>query len=169
MGEKDAHDSRDSLVDNPWVVILARTLRGATQTLQLAARLTPTERILVVTSHEGNTVFSARTPVPPANVCAQPRDRGTATGLLLAATHIEPHEPEAEVIVLHAGTETENEMTLLSAVGRARLALRLPEPATVLLGMIPDSDRFDPAWIGPAPPCDGAPTLRFRHPTPPPR
>jgi mannose-1-phosphate guanylyltransferase len=81
-------------------------LVGGSQTLLQSATgrarlLTPPDRILVVTDSIYTSLVHEQIPdLPPANIIGEPRGRGTAACIGLAAVHIAMRHPDAIMIVL---------------------------------------------------------------------
>jgi mannose-1-phosphate guanylyltransferase len=76
--------------------------------------------------------------IPAANVIAQPRNRGTATGILLPLLHIVHRDPEATLLVLPSDHYVRNEEILAGSL-RAAMAEGARDPDhVILLGITPD-------------------------------
>jgi len=91
--------------------------------------------------------------LPPQNVIVQPRNRGTAAGILLPVLDIVLHrDRNARVLVLPADHHVGSEAVLRRALLAAARAVRRPSAPLVLLGMVgEDGDHGDYGWIVPSP------------------
>jgi mannose-1-phosphate guanylyltransferase len=120
------------------------------QTLERAARVVPAERIVVVVAAQHREYWEPELAGrPPGAVVVQPRNRGTANGLLLGGLAIRRRDPAASLLVLPSDHAFEDERRLRLALRRAQLALvRRPE-ALVLLGIEPDEPDTGYGWIVP--------------------
>jgi mannose-1-phosphate guanylyltransferase len=81
------------------------------------------------------------------NVLSQPRNRGTAPGLLLPVLEILDRDPAAVVAVLPSDHVVEDEATLRRELRRAVRVARLREHSVLLLGMQAGSIDGDYGWI----------------------
>jgi mannose-1-phosphate guanylyltransferase len=99
----------------------------------------------------------------PGNVIVQPRNRGTAIGILYSLLHIMAKDPRAQVLVLPADHYVRDEPVLHGALTRAleRVAHRPDQP--VLLGLEPDEIDTDLGYILPSrrDPASGYGVARF--------
>lgn len=93
----------------------------------------------------------------------QPANRGTASGILLALTHIERIDPEGVVTVYPSDHFVYPEDEFLSTVARAVGAVRERPERLVLLGVEPEGAEPDYGWVLPVGASDGrAPGGPFR-------
>jgi len=88
--------------------------------------------------------------LPPDNLIVQPRNRGTAIGILYALTHILCSDPDAHVVVLPADHYVRDEATLRMALLGAMARVLRDSQRPVLLGMEPDELDTDLGYIVPA-------------------
>lgn len=121
--------------------------------LRRASDVVPPERIVVVVA-EGHRRFwePELRHLSAENVVVQPRDRGTAAGVLLPFLRIFQHrDPQARLLLLPCDHYVADEATLRGAVATAAQKLGRGRDGVVLLGMQPHG--FDPeyGWILPAP------------------
>jgi len=148
------------------------SLRGGAslleRTLARAERLVPRERIVVVVAAEHRTFWRAQlSHLPAANVVVQPRNRGTALGVLLPLLAIASRDPDPDLVVLPSDHFVADEVALLAAVTRASDAAARGEAGIVLVGMTPDAATSDYGWIVSAPAAALAPVRTFiEKPTP---
>jgi mannose-1-phosphate guanylyltransferase len=96
------------------------------------------------------------------NVIAQPQNRGTANGMLLALCCVLERDPLANVVVLPSDHYVRDEITLGSAVHRSLRSLRAREAGVVLLGVAPEDADSELGYIVPAQPAAGNAPLGVR-------
>jgi mannose-1-phosphate guanylyltransferase len=77
--------------------------------------------------------------LPPGNVIAQPQNRGTANGMLLALACVLERDPLANVVVLPSDHHVRDETLLCETLQRVVRALRTDEARVVLLGVAPEN------------------------------
>lgn len=161
----------------PWVIVLAAgqgrrlqslttdregrttpkqycSLRGARTlldgALERAFALSVPERTLVVVAREHREHWERLFDrLPASNVLVQPRDRGTAAGLLLPLHTIVARDPRAVVVSLPADHHVERERVLASALRRAVDECRIDRRRVALLGIAPDGPETEYGWILP--------------------
>jgi mannose-1-phosphate guanylyltransferase len=101
--------------------------------------IAPPERTCaVVAEHHRRWWQSLPLDVPPENLIVQPRNRGTASGILLPLLHIVHRDPEASVLVLPSDHYVRNETVLASSLRRAMQELTTEREHLVLLGITPE-------------------------------
>jgi mannose-1-phosphate guanylyltransferase len=88
---------------------------------------------------------------PDENVIAQPRNRGTAAGLLLPLLHVLRRDPDATVMVLPSDHFVEDERVLRATLRKAARALPADPDRVLLFGMRPAGYEPEYGWILPAP------------------
>ncbi|HKS54841.1 MAG TPA: sugar phosphate nucleotidyltransferase [Steroidobacteraceae bacterium] len=76
--------------------------------------------------------------IPAGNLISQPRNRGTATGILLPLLHIVHRDPEATLLVLPSDHYVRNEEVLAGSLRSAMTALERDRSHVILLGITPD-------------------------------
>jgi mannose-1-phosphate guanylyltransferase len=76
--------------------------------------------------------------IPSSNLIVQPRNRGTATGILLPLLHIVHRDPEATLLVLPSDHYVRNEVVLAGSLRAAMLELERDRNHVILLGITPD-------------------------------
>jgi mannose-1-phosphate guanylyltransferase len=76
--------------------------------------------------------------IPAANLISQPRNRGTATGILLPLLQIVHRDPEATLLVLPSDHYVRNEDVLADSLRAAMLELEHDRSHVILLGITPD-------------------------------
>lgn len=120
--------------------------------LRRAARMVPETHIRVVVSAEHRRWWERELEdLPPVSTVVEPRDRGTAAGLLLALTKILRQDPEAVVMLLAADHHVEKEWVLHAALHQGVAIVRAAPERVVLLGIAAEEDS-DPefGWILPS-------------------
>jgi mannose-1-phosphate guanylyltransferase len=100
----------------------------------------PAQAIVVVAAEHRRFWQSALAEIPPHNVVVQPRNRGTANGILLGVSAILERAPDALVAVLPSDHYVEREDVLAKALERAMAALANDERASSIgfLGVEPE-------------------------------
>lgn len=76
--------------------------------------------------------------IPAGNVIEQPRNRGTATGILLPLLEILRRDPEADLLVLPSDHFVRDEPLLASCLRAAMFSVRRQPGQIVMLGISPD-------------------------------
>ena len=90
------------------------------------------------------------THLSPGNVIVQPRNRGTAIGVLYSLLHLQLRDPHARVLLLPADHYVRDEAALRDAL-LASLARTSRDPRPVLIGIEPDEIDIDLGYILPSP------------------
>lgn len=120
--------------------------------LARAARVVPRKRVVVVVAQEHRPFWSsALREHPVENVIVQPRNRGTAAGILLPLLHVLERDARARVVVLPSDHHVERESVLASSLRVALDSLDEPGEWIMLLGIEPDAAETGYGWIMPAP------------------
>jgi len=121
--------------------------------LARAGRLVGDSRVVVVVAAEHERWWSQALAHRPADLLVvQPRNKGTAAGILLPLLSVLGRDSAAQVLITPADHHVEHELPLASAVERAFAALDREASADmglVLLGMAPDAPVPDYGWIVP--------------------
>jgi len=94
----------------------------------------------------------------PENTIVQPRDRGTACGVLLPLISILSRDPNARVVVAPSDHYVRDEATLTGSLLAAVAHVAGQPGQLVLLGMEPDRPDTEYGWITPSP--GGAQSVR---------
>jgi mannose-1-phosphate guanylyltransferase len=76
--------------------------------------------------------------IPSSNVISQPRNRGTATGILLPLLHIVRRDPAATLLVLPSDHYVRNEDVLAGSLRSAVAELERDRTRVILLGITPE-------------------------------
>jgi len=119
------------------------SLGGDTSLLQAALRraqaVAPAERTCAVVADQHRRWWQALPlDIPADNLILQPRNRGTANGILLPLLHIVHRDPDAALLVLPSDHYVRNESVLASSLRRAMVELQREAGHLILLGMAPD-------------------------------
>jgi len=168
-----------SMANETWVVVLAagdgRRLKELTTTaaghsvpkqycsldggpsllqeaLRRAQAVAPPERICTIVAAQHLPWWQEQlAAMMPANIIVQPRNRGTAIGILLSVLHILERDPAARIVLLPSDHHVSDEMGLARSL-RAAVAPRAAWAEILLLGLEPRS--ADPE-LGYIVPCAG--------------
>ena len=76
--------------------------------------------------------------IPPQNVIVQPRNRGTANGILLPLLQIVHRDPQATLLVLPSDHYVRNEEVLATSLRHAMTQLEQHRDHIILLGLTPE-------------------------------
>jgi mannose-1-phosphate guanylyltransferase len=76
--------------------------------------------------------------LPAENLISQPRNRGTAVGILLPLLHIVHRDPQATLLVLPSDHYVRNEDVLAGSLRAAMQAVKRHRSHIILLGIAPD-------------------------------
>jgi mannose-1-phosphate guanylyltransferase len=119
-------------------------------TLDRVAQLIPPARTVLVTqAGHASYVEGVLAGHPPITVLAQPCNRGTAAGMLLAAHWIRTRDPGAVVAVFPADHFIVEESIFMSHVAAASAYVRDHPEWLLLLGVRPTEPEPDYGWIEP--------------------
>jgi len=132
--------------------------------LKRAAGVAPPEQICTIVAQQHREWWSeALRGTPAANVIVQPRNRGTAIGLLYSLLHILPRDPLAHVVLLPADHYVRDEAVLKQAMQEALRRLEQDPGAPVLLGVQPEEVDPELGYIlpGQQDPLGGRNVARF--------
>jgi mannose-1-phosphate guanylyltransferase len=87
--------------------------------------------------------------LPPRNIFVQPRNRGTAIGIVYSLLHLHAKDPHARVVLLPADHYVQDESLLREAMMIALAHLAADDRHPVLLGMEPDESDTELGYIVP--------------------
>jgi len=122
------------------------------RTLARARCLVPRSRILTVVAEQHREWWERELQEFPAeNTVVQPRNRGTAAGILLPLLRLLTRDPDAAVVILPSDHYVEREEVLRQATLRAVGHVAREPWSIVLLGIEPDDPDPEYGWILPAP------------------
>jgi mannose-1-phosphate guanylyltransferase len=163
--------------DNSWAIVLAGgegtrlsrlttrdgvstpkqycSLRGGrslmADAIARAARIVPRKRVVVIVAEEHRTFWASELKdLPPENLIVQPRNRGTAPGLLLPLLTIQERDPGARVAVIPSDHHVEREEVLEGSMRIALASLDEFQGGLTLLGITPDAPEPGFGWIVPS-------------------
>lgn len=107
--------------------------------LRRAETVTAPDHMCVIVSEHHKPWWQAMDlSIPAQNVIRQPRNRGTATGILLPLLRIMHRDPDAGLLVLPSDHFVRNEPVLASCLRAALLSVRQQPDQIVILGISPD-------------------------------
>jgi mannose-1-phosphate guanylyltransferase len=138
------------------------------QTLDRVGVLIPRRQIAMVTmaGHSAYVAAELRHEAPAPQVLEQPRDRGTAAAVLLAAHWVLARDPEAVMVVLPSDHFVSEDEAFMGHVADAVRILDRQSDRLVLLGAEPSEPETDYGWIELGEPLGGpgsSQTYRVRH------
>lgn len=98
----------------------------------------PTRICAIVAEHHRRWWEALDLGIPSPNLIVQPRNRGTATGILLPLLHIVHRDPEATLLVLPSDHYVRNEHILAMSLRSAMVELERDRSRVILLGITPE-------------------------------
>ena len=132
------------------------SLRGERSLIEEAidrgAALVDTERICAIVAAEHQRWWlesAALTRLLPANLIVQPRNRGTAVGILYATLKIAKNDPDAIVLLLPSDHHVDDEGTLRESLVAALQSGSRHNSGPLLLGLQPNSADTELGYIVP--------------------
>jgi len=129
------------------------------ETLARAERVVPRERVVVVVAEQHRALWEPELAgLPAGHVAVQPRNLGTANGLLLGVMTVLREAPAATLLVLPSDHAFENERGLRVALRRAQRAAARRPGELVLLGIEPEEPETEYGWIVPGGEADSLTT-----------
>jgi mannose-1-phosphate guanylyltransferase len=107
--------------------------------IRRAQNIAPPERICAVVAEQHRRWWQALPlDLPAHNLIPQPRNRGTANGILLPLLHILRRDPDAVLLVLPSDHYVQREDVLASSMHRAVSELARDPHRVILLGIAPE-------------------------------
>ena len=133
------------------------------RTMDRIAALIPPERTVVVVGDDQMDLAGPQLATyPGVEIVRQPRNLGTAPGLLLPLAHLLARDPDALVVVFPSDHHFTREGPFVDAVRRAvAVAARAPGGVT-LVGAEADAAATDLGWIAPGARCRPRGTRAYR-------
>lgn len=130
------------------------SLRGGASLLREALRrataVAAPERVCTVVAESHRQWWEpALGALAPANIIVQPRNRGTANGILLPLLHIFERDPTARVVLLPSDHHFEEERVLGASLRRAVRHLHGMSRQVLLLGIAPETPDPELGYIVP--------------------
>jgi mannose-1-phosphate guanylyltransferase len=120
------------------------------EAMQRARQVAPRERVcVIVAEHHRRFWQSALWAMPMSNVIVQPRNRGTANGVLLATLRILERDPLARIVFLPADHYVRDEAALAGALREAATLLTRTPDELLLLGIEPEEADPELGYIVP--------------------
>jgi mannose-1-phosphate guanylyltransferase len=122
------------------------------EAIDRGAPLVHRERICAILATEHRRWWSesaALNRLPSANLIMQPRNRGTAVGILYAMLHIAARDPDAAVVLLPSDHHVADETILRQSLVAALEAVRRRRSEAVLLGLEPGNADTELGYIVP--------------------
>lgn len=110
------------------------------------------ERVCAIVAqqhHRWWSTIDALTELPARNLIVQPRNRGTAIGVLYSLVHILSLDPEAEILVLPSDHYVADEPLLQDSLATALTHVAKAPEHPVLLGLQPDEPDSELGYIIP--------------------
>ena len=127
--------------------------------LKRASVIAPPERACaIVSEHHARWWQSLPISVPKQNLIVQPRNRGTAIGILLPLLQILHRDPNASLVVLPSDHYVRNEAVLANSLRTSMSEVARRSDRIVLLGLTPEDADPELGYIVPM--GDGGPTAR---------
>jgi mannose-1-phosphate guanylyltransferase len=123
------------------------TLLG--KALERAGRLVPSRRTAIIVASEHREWWKTELSSVSGPVVVQPRNRGTAAGVLLPLLEILDRDAEATVLVVPSDHFVANESRLARAASSAFARVERRADEIVLLGIAPDAPDSEYGWIVP--------------------
>jgi mannose-1-phosphate guanylyltransferase len=115
-----------------------------------AGRLIQRERVCTIVAQQHREFWTDRfAQLLPRNVIVQPRNRGTAIGILYPLLQIASRDPKARVLVLPADHYVSDEASLRKSMRIALQGVETDPQSVVLLGIQPDRTDPDLGYILP--------------------
>lgn len=107
--------------------------------LKRAAAVVPAARTCAVVAEQHRRWWQALSlGIPAQNVICQPRNRGTALGILLPLLSVVHRDPQANILILPSDHYVRNEDVLVASMKRAMEELQRDGSHLILLGVTPD-------------------------------
>ena len=130
--------------------------------LARASGLVAQERICTIVAQQHREWWSqVLRHMPEKNIIVQPRNRGTAIGILYSLLHILARDPRAKVVLLPSDHYVRDEATLRASLAAALERLEQDPSSPVLLGLEPEETDPELGYILPgAPDAVGGRTVR---------
>jgi mannose-1-phosphate guanylyltransferase len=98
----------------------------------------PEHTCAIVAEHHRRWWQALHMGIPSPNLISQPRNRGTANGILLPLLHIVHRDPEATMLVLPSDHYVRNEDVLAGSLRSAMAELERDRSHIILLGITPE-------------------------------
>ncbi len=120
------------------------------EALRRASSVVPPERVCTIVAAQHERWWrQSLARLPAGNLVVQPRNRGTAHGMLLALAHVLERDRRANVLFFPADHHVVHEPALAAAARRAERSVRENEAKVLLLGIVPDKLDAELGYIVP--------------------
>lgn len=120
------------------------------RTLERALRVVPRERVLSVVARGHREWWEQELGgLPPENVAVQPRNCGTAVGIVFALLHVLRRDPGAIVLMVPSDHYVEDEDTMVRALEMAANEVNNHPEEVLLLGVTADHPDTEYGWVTP--------------------
>lgn len=120
------------------------------EALQRAEAVAAPEHICAIVAQEHRRWWEGSLgAVPAANIIVQPKNRGTANGILLPLLHILERDPDARIVLLPADHHVRDEAVLAQSLRSAVSRLKTYKREIILLGIAPDEIDAELGYIVP--------------------
>jgi mannose-1-phosphate guanylyltransferase len=124
------------------------------EAIQRARHVAPRERVcVIVAEHHRRYWQSALWATPRGNIIVQPRNRGTANGILLATLRILERDPLARIVFLPADHHVRDEAALAGSLREAATELTRNGPELLLIGIEPEEADPELGYVVPGERC----------------
>lgn len=121
------------------------------ESMQRARHVAPRERVcVIVAEHHRRYWQSALWATPASNIIVQPRNRGTANGILLATLKILERDPLARIVFLPADHHVRDEAALAGSLRDAATELTRNLQELLLIGIEPEEPDTELGYIVPS-------------------
>ena len=125
-----------------------KTLLGAT--LDRARLISSDQRIVPVVAEAHRPWWTQElADIPGRNVVVQPKNRGTASGILLPLLRVLSLDATATVAILPSDHQVDSDLVLLSSIRDASCCAREEPTSVFLLGIAPEAPDTSYGWIVP--------------------
>ncbi len=115
-----------------------------------AASVVDKERVCAIVAQQHREWWPASLgDMPQKNIIVQPRNRGTAVGVLYSVLHVLARDPDAKLLLLPADHYVRDENVMRQALHSALARVGRDESAPVLLGLEPDEVDAELGYIVP--------------------
>jgi len=122
--------------------------------LERARAVASPERTCVIVAREHRRWWSdLAASVPAENVIVQPRNRGTAHGILLPLLHILRRDPDASLLILPSDHFVKEEAKLSMSLQQAMAQVERQRDRAILLGFTPDDPDPELGYVVPGTPA----------------
>jgi len=120
------------------------------ETLDRALAITDEEHVVCIVAESHRQWWhSFQGLLPDRNLVVQPRNRGTANGIVLPVLHVLDQDPDARILIMPSDHFVRDEQALIQGMRRAMRAVATHPDHLLLLGIAPDEADPDLGYIQP--------------------